>query len=76
VRKQLVVIPSSQMISLSSDSYSKVLAENKLSLNQQYVNSVKGVGERLTRAVELYLEQNGMSAYTKGYDYQPGISRF
>ncbi len=43
-RKQFVAIPSSQIISLSSDSYTKVLDENELSFNQQYVNSVKRVG--------------------------------
>ncbi len=50
-RKQLVAIPSSQMIALSGESYSQVLAEARLSTNDQYVNSVRKVGERLTAAV-------------------------
>lgn len=72
-RKQFVAIPSSQMISLSSDSYNKVLEDNELSNNQQYVNSVKKVGERLTKAVETYLAQNGLEAYTKDYEWQYNV---
>jgi hypothetical protein len=55
-RKQFIAIPSSQMIALSDESYSKVLEESQLSANSQYVNRVKIVGERLSRAVESYLK--------------------
>lgn len=72
-RKQFVAIPSSQMISLSGESYSKVLNENKLSSNQQYVNSVRRVGEKVTKAVENYLKQNGLEAYLDGYDWQYNV---
>ena len=72
-RKQFVAIPSSQMISLSNDSYTRVMKEGKLSSNQQYVNSVRRVGERLTVAVEAYLKQNNLSAYTEGYQWQYNV---
>ena len=69
-RKQIVAIPSSQMIALSNESYSKVLEENQVSSNTYYVEQVKEVGARLTRAVEQYLHQNGLEAYVEGYNWQ------
>jgi predicted Zn-dependent protease len=72
-RKQFVAIPSSQMIALSSESYSKVLAEGKLSANTEYVNSVRRVGERLTAAVESYLKQNNLQTATEGYSWQYNV---
>lgn len=66
----MVAIPATQMLALSSDSYSKVLEENKLSTNQAYVNSVRRVGERLTAAVEEYMKMKGMSSSLEGYKWQ------
>lgn len=72
-RKQFVAIPSSQMITLSAESYSQVLAEGKLSTNDYYVNTVRKVGERLTAAVEAYLKQNNMQSVTNGYVWQYNV---
>jgi predicted Zn-dependent protease len=72
-RKQFVAIPSSQMITLSAESYSKVLSEAKLSSNRDYVNSVRKVGEGLTVAVEAYLKQNKLSSATDGYEWQYNV---
>jgi hypothetical protein len=44
-RKQFVAIPSSQMITLSAESYSQVLAEGKLSSNNYFMNTVEKVGK-------------------------------
>ena len=51
-RKQLVAIPTSQMMSLSAESYDQVLQENKISGNQNYKNMVESVGRKMTVAVE------------------------
>jgi len=72
-RKQFVAIPSSQMITLSIESYSKVLAESKLSTNNSYVSTVRKVGERLTAAVENYLKENNMQSVTEGYLWQYNV---
>jgi len=69
-RKQFVAIPSSQMMSLSAESYSQVLEENKLSSNTQYVNMVRSVGEKLSSAVEAYMIENGMKASVENFDWQ------
>ena len=72
-RKQFVAIPSSQMITLSAESYSQVLAEAKLSTNNYYVNTVRKVGEKLTAAVETYLKQNNLESATEGYEWQYNV---
>jgi predicted Zn-dependent protease len=72
-RKQFVAIPSSQMISLSAESYAEVLSGAQLSTNTDYVNSVRRVGERLTAAVETYLKQNNMQSVTEGYQWQYNV---
>ena len=72
-RKQFAVIPSSQMISLSAESYAEVLSESQLSKNTDYVNSVRKVGEKLTAAVEAYLKQNNMQSDTEGYVWQYNV---
>jgi predicted Zn-dependent protease len=72
-RKQFVAIPSSQMISLSAESYAQVLSEARLSRNTDYVNSVREVGERLTVAVESYLKQNNLQSATEAYEWQYNV---
>lgn len=69
-RKQFIAIPSSQMLSLSTDSYAQILKDVPLSHNQTYVNSVKRVGARLSAAVEKYMKDNGLEASLEGYQWQ------
>lgn len=72
-RKQLVAIPASQMLTLSDESYAQVLKESNMSTNVAYVNMVKKVGEKLTRAVESYLKQNNLESVTEGYKWQYNV---
>ena len=54
-RKQLSMIPNSQILPLSYDSYNTVLKENKLSTNQGQVQMVKTVGTRIQQSVEKFM---------------------
>ena len=72
-RKQFIAIPSSQILALSSESYSQVLRDNKLSSNQNYVSSVKRVGGRLSAAVQEYMKETGNEASIEGYDWQYNV---
>ena len=72
-RKQLTVIPSSQMIALGNDSYAQVLAGSELSTNAIYVNMVRSVGERITRAVEQYMKINNLESALEGYNWQYNV---
>ena len=68
-RRQFTAIPSSQMLALSADSYTQVLAENELSDNSMYTESVNRVGKKVVSAVEAYLKIHGLEARIEGFDW-------
>ena len=69
-RKQLSLVPASQMLSMSTQQYSEFLKENKLSTNQQETALVKKVGNRIQRAVERYFSEKGISGQLSGYQWE------
>lgn len=69
-RKQLDLIPASQVMSLSFDSYKQVLKENKLSTNVPWTNMVKNCGSRIQRAVESYMAQNKLKSQLNGFQWE------
>jgi len=58
-RRQLSLIPDSQMLSMSVESYKQVLQESELSTDQEKVNMVRRVGQNLAAAAEKYLTTYG-----------------
>jgi len=60
-RKQVSLLPESNMVEMSLTSYSQFLKENKLSDNKGQTDVVKRVGARMSVAVEKYLGENGFS---------------
>lgn len=69
-RKQLSLVPNDQIIGMSKEQYAQVLAENKLSTNQQQVDMIKRVGTNIQKAVEAYMTQKGRSADLAGFDWE------
>lgn len=69
-RRQLSLVPNSEILPLSYDQYSQVLKENKLSDNQQWTAMVKNVGSRIKVAVEQYMKQKGLSDQLSGYSWE------
>lgn len=69
-RKQLSLVPDSQILPLSYDSYRDVMSQSKLSSNQQQVQLVKKVGNNVQVAVEQFMAQNNMSDELKGYAWE------
>ena len=69
-RKQLNIIPSSQMMSMSYQQYDAFLKSNKLSTNAQQTQMVKTVGAKIKTAVETYFRQQGMSSELNGYSWE------
>ena len=69
-RKQLALIPSSTMLSMSYQQYDEFLKTNKLSTNQEQTRMVKRVGERIQKAVEQYMADNNMSHALKDYRWE------
>ncbi len=58
-RKQVSLLPESNMVEMSLTSYSQFLQKNKLSDNKGQTDVVKRVGARVSVAVEKYLRENG-----------------
>jgi predicted Zn-dependent protease len=69
-RRQLSLIPESEMISLSLTQYGQFLKENKVSTDQAKTNMIRRVGERIAKAVETYMAQQGLSDNLKGYQWE------
>lgn len=60
-RKQLILLPESNMVEMSLTSYGQFLKDNKLSGNRAQSDAVKRVGARMAAAVEKYLTENGLT---------------
>lgn len=69
-RKQLLVLPESEMVSMSLTSYNDFLKENKLSSDTAASRRVKEVGERIAAAVEAYLKSHGMESLIQDYRWE------
>jgi predicted Zn-dependent protease len=69
-RRQLSIIPSSEMNSLAATSYKETLASSKLSTNAEQTAMVKRVGERISKAVEQYMREQGKSSALSGFQWE------
>ncbi len=69
-RKQLNLIPESEMISMSLTQYGDFLKEHKLSDNKAEVAMVQRVGKNIAAAVEEYFREKGMSNRLKDYQWE------
>jgi predicted Zn-dependent protease len=69
-RRQLDLVPDSQLMSMSYTEYGTFLKEHKLSSNAQATAMVKTVGQRIQQAVETYMAQNNLSDQLKGFQWE------
>ncbi len=69
-RKQINLISSSEMLSLSSEQYDSFLKEHKKSKNRQQTEMVRRVGHRIESAVVRFLTANNRSDLLKGYAWE------
>ncbi len=69
-RRQLSLVSNSELFPMSFDQYQTVLKENKISTNEKYTNMVKSAGARISKAVEQYMAQNGLSSQLDGYAWE------
>jgi predicted Zn-dependent protease len=69
-RKQLNLIPSVELLSMSYQQYDQFLKENKVSKNQQQTEMVKRVGGNIKLAVEKYFREKGLSNELKDYQWE------
>ncbi len=69
-RKQLNLLPESDMISMSLTSYSEFMKENALSSNRSNISMVKEVGSNISQAVTKYFNENGLQSRLEGYQWE------
>jgi predicted Zn-dependent protease len=70
-RKQMTLVPESEMISLSLTSYKDFLSKNPpVSDSDPNAQLVKNVGSRVSKAVEAFMKQKGLSSRLNGYKWE------
>ena len=68
-RRQLDLVPDSQMLSMSFAEYNTFLQQNRLSSDASATAMVKRVGQRIQQAVESYMAQNNLSGDLSGFQW-------
>jgi predicted Zn-dependent protease len=69
-RKQLSLVPESEMISMSFTNYSEFLKDNTLSSDKSSADMVKEVGTKISAAVTKYFADNNLSSQLEGYQWE------
>lgn len=70
-RKQMNLLPESQMMSMSLTQYQNFLSENSpMPDTDGNTQKVKRVGVRIAAAVEKYMKDNGLSSRIDGYKWE------
>ena len=69
-RKQLNLVPESEMISMSLTSYSDFLKTNAISKDKAATDMVKAVGKDISDAVNRYFTDNKMTEQLAGYQWE------
>jgi predicted Zn-dependent protease len=69
-RRQIKLLPSEMVLSMSFQSYQDFLSQNKLSGNLGQTQMVKKVGYRIQKAVEEYFAAHDLSNRLAGYSWE------
>ncbi len=69
-RKQLNMIPNSELMAMSFQQYDDFLKENPLSNNDKQAFLVKDVGFRIQKSVEKFMADNKLSYLLDGYEWE------
>lgn len=69
-RKQISLLPESQMVSMSLTSYKEFLDSSEIVKTGQHLTMVKNSGAKISAAVEKFLNQNGMTDRLKTFKWE------
>jgi len=69
-RKQMNLLPESEIMAMSLSQYNEFLSQNKLSEDKKNVEMVRRVGNRIASAVEQYFREHGMSDRLKNFEWE------
>lgn len=74
-RKQSIMVDNSQILALSNQEYSNYIKTAKKSTNAEQTAMVTRVGQRLAKAVETYLTNNGYASEIKDYQWEFNLTQ-
>lgn len=69
-RKHTLLVDDAEVLSLSKQQYSEVIQKSTLSTDATKTAMVKRVGEKLAKAVESYLKENGAANDLQFYEWE------
>src|SRR5690606_22729512 len=69
-RKQLSLVPSSQILAMSFQQYDEFLNESKVDNSSSQAQLVKRVGQKIQKGVEQYFAEHGLSEELNGYQWE------
>ncbi|MEM6379850.1 MAG: M48 family peptidase, partial [Bacteroidota bacterium] len=69
-RRQLSLIPDSQINALSFQNYQQVLQESQVVTGTEDARLVKSVGEKIAYSVEKYMAEKGLSKEIEGFKWE------
>ncbi len=69
-RKQLDIVPNSQVLALAKSEYNEFLRTNKVVNNTSQAQQVERVGWDIAKAVEVYLKKEKQTKLLEGYNWQ------
>jgi predicted Zn-dependent protease len=69
-RRQLALVPNSEIMPMVNQQYAEVIRQGPLSTNQEQTQLVKRVGVKIQKAVEEYMASKNLSSELKGFDWE------
>ena len=69
-RRQLSLVPASEINAMSFQQYEQVLDTSRLSSNQEWASMVRSVGRDISKAVEQYMREIGEADNVKGFEWE------
>jgi predicted Zn-dependent protease len=69
-RKQLSLVPNSEIIPMANQQYREIIAKGPLSSNKDQTAMVKRVGVKIEKAVEEYMAAKGLSSELAGFEWE------
>jgi len=69
-RKQLLLVPETQILAMSAQSYTEFINQAALSTDKANSEMVQRVGSRISQAVQTYMQSQGLEAQIADYKWE------
>lgn len=69
-RKRIALLPSSNLVTMALESYQTLLKKSKLSTDRHQVAAVRKVGNRIAKAAETFMREEGLQRQLKNFKWE------